>query len=157
MMKLVGLPTVLKNLNKEIKKMEGTTLKGLIRAAIIVRRDMEVTSPKVPVDTRNLDSSFFIVASDGNMASAAPVFKGKHAGARTAEHSQVVSSSLGRAVSAKRPTVVLGFSASYAWFVHENIGATFQRPGAGAKFFEAGLKRNTPKMLKIIAQEAKIK
>lgn len=46
-----------------------------------------------------------------------------------------------------------GFTASYAWYVHENVGAEFQRPGAGAKFFEAALKRNTGDILDIIKRE----
>jgi len=37
------------------------------------------------------------------------------------------------------------------------VGANFQRPGAGAKFFEAALKRNQGKILEIIRQEARIK
>ena len=50
----------------------------------------------------------------------------------------------------------LGFTANYAWYVHENVGANFKRPGAGAKFFEAALKRNTDKILEIIRREARV-
>jgi hypothetical protein len=50
----------------------------------------------------------------------------------------------------------LGFTANYAWYVHENVGANFKRPEAGAKFFEAALKRNTDKILDIIKKEAKV-
>jgi len=37
------------------------------------------------------------------------------------------------------------------------VGANFQRPGAGAKFFEAALKRNTDKIIDIVAREAGLK
>jgi hypothetical protein len=53
--------------------------------------------------------------------------------------------------------VICGFSAGYAVFVHENIGAHFQRPGAGAMFFSASINRNHQTILKIIAEEAQIK
>ena len=40
----------------------------------------------------------------------------------------------------RKPAVVLGFSAYYAWYVHEMVGASFQKtPGAGAKFLEAAI------------------
>jgi hypothetical protein len=57
---LKGLDDVMKNLNKEIQAIEGKTMKGLIKAAIIVRRDMDKTSPKIPIDTGNLRSSWFV-------------------------------------------------------------------------------------------------
>jgi len=56
----------------------------------------------------------------------------------------------------KGPGLVMGFSANYAVYVHEMVGAHFRRPGAGAKWFEAALKRNHNKMLKIIEKDAKI-
>jgi len=158
MMKLLGLPTVLKNLNKEIKKMEGTTVKGLIRAGIMVRTRMGTSAPLVPVDTRNLDHSFFLVTSEGKTEKgASPKFKGEDADNMMANHASAISTHLHQAQKAKRPTVVLGFSASYAWFVHENIGAHFRKPNSGAKFFEAALHYEQGNMLKVIAQEAKIK
>ena len=53
--------------------------------------------------------------------------------------------------------VALGFGAEYAAWVHENVGAKFQRPGAGAKFLEAALKREQNNIEKIIQATAKIK
>ena len=55
------------------------------------------------------------------------------------------------------PVIRFGFGASYAWWVHENVGATFKRPGAGAKFLEAALKRNEAEILNIIAEFANTK
>jgi hypothetical protein len=122
-MSLKGLEEVVRNLNREIKAIEGRSLKGLIRAAIIVRRDMDATPPLVPIDTGNLRASWFVN----------PGHKGNN------------------------PFVTLGFSANYAVWVHELIGAKFQRPGAGAKFFQAALRRNKDKIIGVIAEEAKIK
>jgi len=118
-----GMDNVLRNLNKEITKVEGLSMKGLIRAAIIIRRDMDKTSPLIPIDEGNLRASWF---TDPRRTS-------------------------------KGPSLRMGFAANYAWYVHEMVGANFQRPGAGAKFFEASLKRNKGKILEVIRKEAKIK
>lgn len=114
---------VMKNLNKEIKQIQGKTMKGLIRSAALIRRDMDKTSPKIPVDTGNLRQSWFTTPYPHKT----------------------------------RPALMIGFSANYAVFVHENVGANFQRPGAGAKFFEASLNRNHKQILDIIKQEAKVR
>lgn len=115
-----GMDQVLKNLNSEIRKIEGASLKGLIQAAIIIRRDMDQTPPMIPIDTGNLRGSW------------------------TVETIRSVSS----------PAIRLGFTSYYAWFVHEMVGANFQRPGAGAKFFEAALKNNRDNILNAIRREA---
>lgn len=120
---LKGLNTVIGNLNKEVKKIKNRSMKGLIQASIIVRRDMEYTPPLIPVDTGNLRDSWF----------TKPIF------------------------IMANPALVIGFSAFYAVFVHENLEAHFQRPGAGAKFMEASLKRNSKNILNAIAHEARIR
>ena len=116
-----GMDNVLKNLNKEITDIEGLSMKGLIRAAIIIRRDMDKTSPLIPIDEGNLRGSWFT----------------------------------DQRKYAKGMELRMGFTAEYAWYVHEMIGANYKRPGAGAKFFEASLKRNAGKILDVIKEEAK--
>ena len=120
---LEGLETVMKNLNREVVQIKSRSLKGLIRAAIIVRRSMDKNPPLVPVDTGNLRASWFVETIR----------------------------------NVDNPAVFIGFSANYATFVHENVGANFNRPGAGAKFFEASLKLNEDLMLEAIRQEAAVK
>jgi hypothetical protein len=117
--KILGLDKVIKNLNSEIHKIEGRTMKGLILATILVQREVE---PKVPVDTGNLRASWFTTPVESN----------------------------------KNPVVFLGFSANYALWVHEMVGATFQRPTAQAKFLESTLKQNQKKILEIIAKTAHV-
>ena len=56
-----------------------------------------------------------------------------------------------------KTTIMFGFSANYAAAVHEMVGANFKRPGSGARFLEASLKRNVKSSLKIIRDNAKIK
>jgi hypothetical protein len=54
-----------------------------------------------------------------------------------------------------KPKVTLGYAAFYAWYVHENVGANFQRPGAGAKWLEASMNRNKAEVRRIIAEEVR--
>ena len=81
-----------------------------------------------------------------------------------------------------RPILIMGFSANYAFYVHEMVDADFQTPrwryrpeaaargprggrriwvipreGAGAKFLEAALNRNHQEILRIIRREAQIR
>lgn len=55
-----------------------------------------------------------------------------------------------------KPVVIAGFTANYAVFVHEMVGANFNRPGAGAKFYEASINRNHQKLLEILQERSKI-
>ena len=124
---LRGLHTVMRNLNREIKKIEGRTMQGLIEAARHIRYDMEVTSPIIPVDTGNLRQSWFTRALS-----------------TVGDITHFVA-------------LMIGFTASYAVWVHEMVGAHFKRPGSGAKFFEAALKRNKRVILNIIRKHARVR
>jgi len=47
-----------------------------------------------------------------------------------------------------------GFSANYAYFVHERLGdINWNVPGSGPKFLESAIKRNTDKILRIMKEE----
>jgi len=155
-----SLQEVMKNLNREIKGIEERTLKGMIEGVIGVRRDMDKTPPLIPVFVGNLRQSWFTVTSKGTtLHGKSPTFKGREAGKLGAEHSTVKTVIAGRAEakSRKGPVVAFGFSAHYAMYVHEMYGANFQRPGAGAGFFVASIKRNKKKILDAIKENAKVK
>ena len=155
--KLEGLNKVLKNLNKEIKKIKGRSLKGLIRAQIIVRRDMEFTPPMIPIDTSNLTHSYFTITSKGNIEEGkSPAFKGERAAQMASDHSAALTK-FKAVIAVPEPALILGFSAFYAAFVHENYGAHFQKDGAGAGFLKAALNNNKHNILKMIAHEARIR
>lgn len=155
--KITGIEKVQKNLNKELSKIKVGSLAGMIEAAIIVRRAMETSSPKTPVDTGNLRASWFTVTSMGKLAEGdGASFKGTDASKLSSQHNAVISNEKS-AIGGSKPKVSMGFTANYALAVHENIEATFNRSGAGAKFFEMALKRNKKAMLEAIAKKAKIK
>ncbi len=165
-----GMDVVMANLNRAIKKIEIGSYAGMLEAAILIRRDMEKTSPKIPIDTGNLRASWFTVAGlnvGKGSGGGTPAFKGDNAGELAMDHSKVVSEAKAQATALTNQgllTVFMGFSANYAVFVHEMVGAQFSgregkkpgRPGSGAKFLEASLKRNAPAILKLIQKSAKI-
>ena len=157
-----GLDQVVANLNAAIKQIEGTTLKGLLRGAIEIRRAMDKISPLIPVDTGNMRNSFFVVTFKGDVdQGASPTFVArpdiKNLATRlTSEHSSTLAEAKSE-ISNRPVMVMLGFSAFYTACVHEMIGANFKRPDAGAKFFQAAFTNTAVRVLELIYQEAKIK
>jgi len=157
-----GLDNVLRNLNNEIAKIKGASVRGLLEAAIHIRQDMAHTPPLVPVDYRNLEASWFITSGTVTQGNS-PNFKGDDAAAASHDHSKLIGESSAKAKASIHPLVIMGFSASYAAAVHERMTSSsgkainWSRPGSGPKFFESALTRNRGKILKIIARHAKIK
>jgi hypothetical protein len=119
---LRGIDNVVRNINLEIKKMEVKSLAGMLIGAAIIRRDMDMTPPLIPIDTGNLRASWFTTSG----------------------------------YKAGRPFVQMGFTASYALFVHEMEWKQGKRPGSGPKFFEASVERNKDAVLLAIATSCKI-
>ena len=169
--KLLHVKEIMENINTQFDHIKERSLKGMILSAILVRRDMEDTPPKIPVDYGNLRASFFITSTKGggDQAKGNKTFEGPDAGQLQSEHSTTVSSVESLLTIQKNPVVAMGFSAGYAIYVHENLEANFatpkmvggkakaKRPGAGPRFFSAALDRNKQKMLEIIGNNAKIK
>jgi len=162
MYRLSGLDRVVNNLNKAINEIENKTLQGLIKASIIIRRSMDKQFPKIPVDTGNLRSSYYCVSYKSEVVQGrAPRFKRVNLTTDNKirlekEHAQAVANALADAKRYKYPVVILGFSAWYAWIVHERVGVTFHRPQSGPKFFQMAIKNNQQKILETIKKEAKI-
>lgn len=57
----------------------------------------------------------------------------------------------------KGPVAEIGLTSSYAIYVHENLEASFQKPGSKAKFLEDPVKRNEQNIIQIIASRTKRK
>jgi len=155
---LRGLNNVIRNLNTEIKNIENRSLKGLILFGILIMNDTENTSPKTPIDLGNLRASRFIIASDGKINTGKnPRFKGEGSGKLSANHNLEIAAAKAVLTKRKMIAVRIGFSASYAIFVHEAVGIEFRRPGSGAKFLESSLKNKAKEGLSIIRSEARIR
>lgn len=163
-LRLKGVEKVMKNLNREIKGIKNRSMKGLIESAILIRRDMEVSPPLIPVDTGNLRASWFVTTGYGNMAADSGNFKGKQAGEMSQDHSRVISKASGQAKAVRQtnnPILIMGFSANYAAAVHERTTGKkgkkieFKKEGSGPNFFGAALNRNKATIITLIAKNAK--
>ena len=154
-----GFREVMMKINAGLALIKGGTAGGLIKAAAFVRKDMETTSPLTPVDLGNLKASFFAVtAKKIAHGSGIARFNGPKAGQMVSEHLAVTAEMKMRAGKDKsKITLILGYTANYALFVHENLKARkWSKPGSGPKWFEYAMKRNTKKIIRIVADNAKI-
>lgn len=165
-----GLEKVIANINREIANIENRTSKGLLRACIEIKRETESSSPLTPVDTGNMRASCFIVVSglDGGLKEGqSPIFSDVgadgtiHKGAAEVaaqKHAEVTSQALAEAMSKRYPYAIMGYSAYYAGYVHENMEArNWTRPGSGPKWFELAILRSQGKILQLIRKEASIR
>lgn len=152
--KIQGLTKVIKNLNIEINQIKGRSMKGLIKAAILIRRDMDKTPPVIPVDLGNLRASSFIVAS--NMVKTDGTFVGPNASKLSSDHNSIIAKEKTIVSGNKKMMVALGFSAWYAEPVESDTTTKRERPGSGGKFFESAVIRNKGAIIQVIKKEAKV-
>lgn len=156
-----GFDTVMANLNRELQGIENRSMKGLIMSAALVRNETEKTPPLTPVDLGNLRASWFVVtASSVPVGKGTQQFKGFQAAKLSSEHSSTVMEAQGMVTAmgtGKKKFLMMGYSANYALWVHEMIGANFKRPSAGPKWFESAVKNNSQRIVKIIKDNAQIK
>lgn len=166
---IVGLATVVAGLNKAIAQIQGRTSRGLLRACIEIKRETESASPLTPVDTGNMRASFFIAMGGllgGLKDGQSPMFSDVgadgtvHAGAAEVaaqKHQEVTAAALSEAMNVHYPFAIVGYSAYYAAYVHENMEAShWSRPGSGPKWLEQAMMRAQPNLIKIIQKEARI-
>jgi hypothetical protein len=139
---LRGLNRVVANLNQEIRNIEGRTLRGLLIAIAHVRKEMDTVMPMIPIGP-----------TAGQVADLKKqgIYREQGTGNLRASWFAIpVNLPAG-------PAVICGFSANYAVYVHEMIGAVhWTRPGSGPKFFQSALRRNQDKILQIIWEKAKV-
>lgn len=175
-----GIRNVLRNINREIDKVKGRTLTGLIKAAALIHNETETGAVRVPVDTGNLRHSWFVVTSAGKIVSGggrskvvdggAASFTGASAGTMAADHSAMIKEMRMRAWAFSEindgPFVFFGYSANYAVYVHEMIDVGpwdpstktgFRRKKSGPKWFEIALNKHQDNIVSIIRKNAKIK
>lgn len=150
----IGLEDVIRNLNKEIHKIKNRSMAGLIKAAIIIRRDMDKTPPLIPVDLGNLRASSFIVTGKGQM-DGTPVFGGPQIPKFVSDHVAMIQQE--KAIVGSKLLVSIGFSASYAAQVEADTHTKRKRPGSGGGFFRSSVVRNKALIINTIKKEAQIK
>lgn len=175
-----GLRNVMLRINKEIDKIQGVTMTGLIKAAALVHNETEHGAVRVPVDMGNLRHSWFVVLSSGMISSGggkkrtieggSPSFTGSRAGEMAAHHSAMIAEMRMRAWTFstinKGPFLFMGYTAPYAVYVHENVDVGpwdpvtktgFKRKKSGPKWFEIALNKHEANIIAIIRKNARIK
>lgn len=169
-MPIRGIEQVIQNLNHRIGQIQGANQRGITRAAQMIRRE---AMKKVPVVTGNLRASAYVVSGAGVAAAGrSPRFKSDEEGEASAQHQAAVSESASRTVAEQGPYAEVGFSAVYAWRVHENPrsgqtggvspsgkrykrGTYSTRPQGQYKFLELAIVENEEEIIRIIAEEAR--
>jgi hypothetical protein len=163
--KVTGLQTVLKNLNREIEAMERASVRGLYRGGLLIQRTAQTNSPVV---TGNLRASGYTVTVGAGFAGGKmPAFKGKNKNKLGRAHVAEVLDANGALSKTNGPQCIVGFTAAYAAFVHENPNAGRGKAAAGkpiykrrsevggAKFLERSVAENQKKVLQLIEIEAR--
>ncbi len=159
-----GMEKVTANMSVAKSRIKDAMLKGLLQAQAEIFRQMDSIPPKIPVETENLRRSYYVTTSKGKVfRGKAPAFDDKNADAEklSSDHEGILVEKLAHSVEKGKtvgPWIDFGFSAYYAMWVHENVGRDiiWTRKGSGAKFFESALKANRDRILKIIANNARI-
>lgn len=151
MKQLEGLSNVLKNLNKEILKLEANVKVGLTEAALVVKAD---AVRQTPIDLGNLRGSAFIMVTDGH-ADSSGNFTGPAAGSLSGYHGKAISEakglvSKGRGIS----SAVIAYSANYAFWVHE-MPAHYNFNSGNNQFLRNAIQKNRTRILQILAKWAK--
>lgn len=108
-----GVDEVMKALNEAIQKIENITYRGLVLTGLEIKADSQKMTPVV---TGNLRNSAFIATFDSIMD--LPSFKGEDANSAAQNHT--IKTNFYKQVAAASGCVVIGYTASYAVFVHEN-------------------------------------
>ena len=150
-----GMNKFMKNLNKEIRGIKNRTHAGLVNAAIIIQRKAE---PGTPLDLGNLRASWFTASITGSKSE--PKFKSDKTGELASGHLQVLNKAKMQVEGANilgRPMLVFGYTANYAAFVHENVGAKFKRPTAHARWLFKALQDSRKEILEEIRKAARIR
>jgi len=157
-MKAKGLDKILKNLNKEIRGIKGSTQHGLTRAALLVKsRALKQT----PIDTGNLRASAYVI--DGSSGKQAPLSKmiseslRQKMTMRGYEYTGGEPPNIQEITASGDPWAVIGYTASYAAYVHEiNPEGGYKAPNTNWKFLEFAISDSRRDILNIIKKTAKV-
>lgn len=135
-MALEGLDKVIDNMNKQIGKIKGVTVKGVADVSLDI---LGKAVRDAPIDTGDLRGSGSVSFDTGTIAQG------------TKEGSVVMTGSVGKNAE---PEATIGFSVPYAMKQHEEVGYHHPR-GGKAKFLEDALKENAAQYVRHIATKVR--
>lgn len=163
--KLKGLAEVEKALNRKLELIEGKTIKGLVSAALLIKRE---ASLRTPVVTENLRASCFVSSYLFPVGGDNPSFYGAQASQveLSFKKAKEKADSLLRREKPKAgkvdksPVVAIGYGAFYAAYVHEYpLAGKTGKVGASTvgewKFLENGIKYQFNYLLEVVVKDAK--
>ena len=133
---LVGLETVLSNLNREVEKISERTKAGMIRIGLEIKH---ITLPRTPIFIGRLDAQGVLHPEGGG---------GNLRGSMYVDPPVKIDG--------KNYAIIIGFSAVYAVWVHEDMEARHPAPGTEAKFLERTIDENHDLILSILREEAQV-
>lgn len=161
--RVTGVEKVMQALQKELKKIKGRNKRGMIKASFVI---LASAQKRCPVEFGNLKASGFLVWKGGEQNVTTPAWKtetpkGKliEAGVLTGlthAHDEAVRLLRSMVKKETKDGVGIGFSAYYAFYVHEDVAAK-HKAGKQAKFLESAVRDNMDRVVRIIATEAKKK
>lgn len=161
--KITGKGDITESLRNQLKNIEDKGLRGLVNAALYIRRDMDTTSPTIPVDLGNLRASSYVISSTGAIHAGygTALFKGPRAGILNKDHKRTIGARRTALKRYKTARVELGFTAFYAVWVHENNfngrqAKSWTRPGSGPHFLAAAVQRNASLIADMVKKEVEI-
>lgn len=151
--KMKGLDKVLRNLNKEIGKIQKLTKRGLYESALVIKGDsLELT----PIQFGNLRNSCFIYVTDRGASPASARFEGDDSAIMASDHSASISEMKSVTDEPKgQYSAVVAYSAYYAFYVHEMPPTNNFNDGEN-HFLLKSIEKNRSRILKILKEEAKI-
>jgi hypothetical protein len=159
---LTGLRQVEANLNLALEDIQISGIRGLVLAAALIRHQTEHKSPKTPRKYGNLIASWLVVTAETtHVGKGTARFTGPDAAVLISEHQEAIAQFQAEVKALTKKTkkfVIFGYSANYAGFIHEMIGAdasNFTRKGSNIKWFETHLKANSNVILKLIGTNIK--
>lgn len=163
-----GFDEVIKNLNIEILAIKNRTTGGLIKAAALVRNETETGEARTPVDLGNLRASWFVVtAKSVPVGRGVAKFNGPKVTRLLVDHVSTIQEAQAtvRAAGIENIFIIAGYSAHYAVYVHEMVGATFKRKGKGKskgknatyKWLQRAFVKHKDDIIQIIQDNARIK
>ena len=161
---LVGFKELMTNLNFEIGKIQGSSMKGLIQAAREIKKETLTGGKVTPKEYGNLRASWFIVTKDGIIEGRNPTFQKNPRWSTTeltTNHVDVLSQCQGE-LSGKstknNPVLTIGYSVPYSGYIHEMIGVqNWTQAGSGAKWLQEAISNKQGTILKIIGDNVRIK
>ncbi len=152
MAELEGLSNVLRNLNAVIKQKELNIKAGLMEAALVIKAD---SVRETPIDLGNLRGSAFVIVTEQQPDNPSPSFSGADSGDMASNHSKAMIEGQGIVKGNVHDfSAIVGYSANYAFWVHE-MPATYNFNSGSNKYLEKAVLKNEKRVFDILAKWAK--